>query len=247
MFQLINALSVFIIPPIVFAFLVAKKKAAYLQLNKKPFFSSAMMVLLVMVASLPTINWMAEMNSSMHFPEFMSGVEEWMRSAEIQAEKLTEAFLQMDTTSAFIFNMFLIAVIPAIGEELLFRGVMQKILIKWTGSVHVGIWVAAALFSALHGQFFGFFPRMMLGGMFGYMLIWSGSLWLPILGHFINNGAAVVLLYLNGKGLISDGAEHIGTGDGGNVLTIGSIILVCSLMYLIYKSEKLKRVPIPNE
>lgn len=247
MFQLINAFSVFIIPPVVFAFLVTKKKAAYLQLNQIPTFSSLIMVAIVMVAAMPAINWMVEMNSAMHLPEFMSGIEDWMRSAETQAEKLTKAFLRMDTTRAFVFNLFLIAVIPAIGEELLFRGVMQKILVKWTGSVHVGIWIAAALFSAMHGQFFGFFPRMMLGAMFGYMLVWSGSLWLPILGHFINNGAAVVLLYLNGKGVISDEVETIGTGDEGTVLTISSIILVCGLMYMIYKSEKRKRVLVPDD
>ena len=73
----------------------------------------------------------------------------------------------------------------------------RRTIIAWSGSVHVGIWLAAALFSAIHLQFYGFVPRMLLGALFGYLYIWTGNLWVPMLAHFFNNGFAVVMMALN--------------------------------------------------
>jgi membrane protease YdiL (CAAX protease family) len=106
----------------------------------------------------------------------------------------------------------MIAVLPAVGEELLFRGVIQKLFSKITRSHHWGIWISAILFSALHLQFYGFIPRLLLGAMFGYLLVWSGSLWLPILAHFINNAAAVTALFMIDHGYLNPSIEEFGAG-----------------------------------
>jgi hypothetical protein len=160
----------------------------------------------------PFINFTGAINSEMHLPRWFSGIENWMREAEDTAAELTEAFLDVESVGGLLFNLLMIAVLPALGEELLFRGVIQKILTDWTRSAHWGIWISAAMFSALHLQFFGFIPRLLLGALFGYLLVWSGSLWLPILAHFINNAGAVIALYLVDKGAISKTVEEFGSG-----------------------------------
>jgi hypothetical protein len=140
----------------------------------------------------------------MVLPEFLKGLEQWMREKEQQAAVLTKQLLVMKSFSDYLLNLLMIAIIPAIGEELLFRGALQNIVYKWFYNPHVAIWISAIIFSAIHVQFFGFFPRMFLGALFGYFLWWSGSLWFAIWGHFLNNGLAVTMafiLQLQGKSI----------------------------------------------
>jgi len=118
-----------------------------------------------------------------------------MEASEQKAMQLTEAFLAMNSMGDLLINLFLIAIIPAIGEELLFRGVLQQLFAKWTGKIHLSIFISAFLFSAVHLQFFGFIPRFVLGIILGYMFYWSKNLWLPILAHFTNNALAIIFTY----------------------------------------------------
>jgi membrane protease YdiL (CAAX protease family) len=110
----------------------------------------------------------------------------------------------MDSFNLLLLNVLMLAIIPALGEELVFRASLQKILGRWTGNYHLAIWLSAIIFSGIHFQFYGFFPRMFLGALFGYLLVWSGSIWLPILAHFLNNAMATVgayVLQLEGKSI----------------------------------------------
>lgn len=240
--QLISSILIFIVPPFVFTLLVTPslpspqgRVRGYLHLDQSFQVVFALIIPVLMIASLPLINLMAEINTKMILPDFLSEVEQSMKKAEEEAKVMTEAFLRMDSPGALIFNMVMIALIPAFGEELLFRGVVQKLFSQWTRNVHWGIWIAAALFSALHGQFYGFLPRMVLGGLLGYLLLWSGSLWLPILAHFINNGTAVLVAYLIRQGVISKEVENIGTGEDELYFIISSAVLVFVLIWIIYK------------
>ena len=109
------------------------------------------------------------------------------------------------------------------------------------GNAHLAIWVSAALFSALHLQFFGFLPRLVLGAMFGYMLEWSGTLWLPVIAHFVNNAAAVIAYYLAHKGLIGNELDKTGTWAGGSFyLVIVSLIFLGLLFRTLYQRRELK-------
>ena len=104
------------------------------------------------------------------------GIEKWMKDAEESAAEITKAFLDVKTIPGLVFNVFMIAFLPAVGEELLFRGIIQRIFTDMTKSHHWGIWISAILFSAMHFQFYGFVPRVLLGALFGYLLVWSGSI-----------------------------------------------------------------------
>ena len=138
-----------------------------------------------------------------------------------------------------LFNIFMIALLPALGEELLFRGIVQKIFTQWSKNVHLGVWISAVLFSAMHVQFYGFIPRMMLGALLGYLLVWSGSLWLPIMAHFVNNASAVIFTYLFDKQMMTVNPDKIGTESDYTSVLI-SVLLTGVLLWLIYKKERPK-------
>lgn len=237
-FQVVQSVGLFIVPPFVLAWLFHGQIAEYLLLNKKSTSTSIFLVAILVVFSLPLTNFIGEWNTRMEFPEFLAGLERWMKNAEKNAAELTEAFLKVKTTGGLLFNLFMIAFLPAIGEELLFRGVIQRIFSNWTRSHHWGIWISAILFSALHVQFYGFVPRMLLGVLFGYLLIWSGSMWLPILAHFFNNGFAVVAMYLIDNNILNAGVEEIGATSGSQYVAILSLALVFLLMFLIKKENR---------
>jgi membrane protease YdiL (CAAX protease family) len=237
-FQVVQSIGLFIVPPIILGWLFKGNIIKYLNLHKNVNGISVLLVTLLVIFALPLINFIGEWNNQMQFPEWLSGVEKWMQNAEENAAELTEAFLKVETTGGLIFNLFMIAFLPAIGEELLFRGVIQRIFTRMTKNYHWGIWIAAFLFSALHIQFYGFVPRLLLGVLFGYLLIWSGSMWLPIVAHFVNNGFAVIAMYLVDKNIVNPKVENIGSSSDEFVAIGLSLVVVVLLMVLIKKENR---------
>ena len=241
-FQVVQSIGVFIVPPFILALLYNGEITDYLKLDKKTTLTSALLVLLLSFAASPFVNFIGELNSNMQLPSWLSGVEEWMKSAEDKAAQLTEAFLKVDGLGGLVFNLFMIAFLAAVGEELLFRGVIQQIFTNWTRSFHWGIWISAFLFSALHMQFYGFIPRLLLGVLFGYLLVWSGSMWLPMLAHFINNAVAVIGLYMMDHGLIGRDIEEIGTAADRQYLALISVVLIAVLLWMIRQQSLVPKV-----
>jgi len=232
-FQLMSAVGVFIVPPFVYGIIVTKKPFSALALNKFSIPKNWLLVLLIMVLSVPFMSWLVEFNSSLILPDFLAPLEAWMKQSEQSAEQLTKAFLSFNGLASFLYVLLIVAVVPAIGEELLFRGVLQKIMVDWIKNYHLAIWVTAILFSALHMQFYGFLPRMLLGAIFGYVFYWSGSLWLPILGHFINNGSVVTLSFFYPE-MVNDTEISLFEGNANWIATIFSGVILLGLM-LVFK------------
>jgi len=232
--QLFSAVGLFVAPPLVYGVITSKKPLKTLGLKSFPNPINYGLVLVFMIALTPFLSWIIEINATMVLPDFMSGIEQWMRDSERSAEQMTKAFLTFNGIGSLIYVLIIVAVVPAVGEELLFRGVLQKIFINWTKNAHVGIWVSAILFSALHMQFFGFFPRFLLGLLFGYIFYWSNSLWLPILGHFINNGTVVVVAYLYPE-LLNETDGIFGENSMSVLYYMGSLMGSMSILFLIWK------------
>jgi len=161
-----------------------------------------------------------------------------MRNMETEAEKLTESFLVTHTNFDLIINLSMIALLPAVGEELLFRGVLQNLIQQATKNQHWAVIITGFIFSAIHMQFFGFLPRFMLGVFLGYLLVWTGSIWAPILAHFINNGSAVLLSYYEQKNAININEEKIGIREGEFWMVIASVIITVSACYILYRSKQ---------
>ena len=238
--QVSQAIGIFIIPPFILGWLYYGKISEYLFLNKSFNKSSLLLVLVLIFFAAPFINLVGEFNANMVLPEWLAGVERWMKNAEENAEILTKAFLKVDTIGGLSFNIFMIAMLPAIGEELLFRGVIQRIFTKWTRNYHWGIWITAFLFSAMHMQFYGFVPRLLLGALFGYLLVWSGSMWLPIIAHFLNNAFAVIGYFLLDKNLINPKFEEIGSTSESYYMAAISFGLIVVIMLMIKRQNNFK-------
>jgi membrane protease YdiL (CAAX protease family) len=165
-----------------------------------------------------------------------------MKLKEAQMAEMTKQLLVMKSIPVLLINLLMLAIIPAVGEEFIFRGCLQKIFGRWIGNYHIAIWITAIIFSGIHFQFYGFMPRMLLGALFGYLLVWSGSLWLPILAHFMNNGVAVVTAYVfqqQGKPL-----ELMYESDpASQPVFIASIAVMAVLLWYFYNySFKLKEI-----
>jgi membrane protease YdiL (CAAX protease family) len=166
-------------------------------------------LVMIAVTALIVISFMAinsvfiEWNANVTFPDLLKEFGDWARERETQAEELTRFFTTFTTTGDFLLGVFVIAFLPAIGEELVFRGMLQPEIFRASGNHHVAIWVSALLFSAFHMQFFGFVPRALLGALFGYLYVWSGNLLIPMVAHFVNNGFSVLMMYLYQKGTIT--------------------------------------------
>jgi membrane protease YdiL (CAAX protease family) len=203
-FQVLQSLGMFILPPLILAKALDDNPIRFLQLQRKPTILMVATVCAIILVSGPVIEWFSLVNQQLSLPVWMNEVEQWMRKSEDQANEITKAFLASKSLDGVLVNLFIVAVLPAIGEELLFRGVLQKMIKMMTKNSHAAIWITAALFSALHLQFFGFLPRLLLGVLFGYLLEWSGTLWLPIMAHFINNAAGVLIFFFTGEGLVPD-------------------------------------------
>jgi uncharacterized protein len=164
-----------------------------------------------------------------------------MKQSEDKATELTEAFTRGTSVGTLILNLFVVAFMAALSEEMFFRGVLQKVSIECFRNKHVGIWFSAIIFSAFHMQFFGFFPRMFMGAYLGYLFLWSGSLWPGILAHFVNNGAMVFLLWLANRGVISADVDKVGILESELIYVVISSAVVIVSMILVYRIERKKR------
>ena len=236
--QLLQSVATFLLPALAGAYLWSNTPMQWLHLNKKPSWQEALAAVVVMLLAIPGINLLSAWNQQMVLPEWMSGIEQWMRMQEDAAAQLTEQFLRVDTVGGLLVNIGLMALLPAVGEELTFRGVVQGM---FTRNRHVAIWATAAIFSFVHMQFYGFLPRMLLGAMFGYMLWWTGSLWVPMLMHFVNNCAAVVVAYLAYNHLEEGRAEMLDTIGTEDTILLGvfsiCIVLIMMVMYGYFYSH----------
>jgi membrane protease YdiL (CAAX protease family) len=236
-FQIVNQIGVFVAPAILFVILTDDDFMGYLRLNSGFKLFSVSFGFIVLVVSLPFINWLVHINSSMHFPAFLAGVENWMHDTEENAQKLTDAFLLTSSLGGLLVNLIMIAMLAAVGEELIFRGILVRLFRDWTGNVHLSVIIPAFLFSALHLQFYGFFGRFALGIILGYLFVWSGSLWVPVIVHFLNNAMAVIVSFLDQRGIISTDLESFGSSNNVFVIT-GSLLMMIFTLIIIHLHEK---------
>lgn len=198
--------------PALFLALGEGKKTTVFYGFKQPKTTMVLLITGIMAVSMPVLEFSMQLNQKMILPEFLKGLEHWMKTQEDAAMETTEALLKMDNISTYLLNIALIAVLPAVSEELMFRGAIQRSLGRMFNNPHVAIWVAAFVFSAIHIQFYGFLPRFLLGAGFGYIYLWTKSLWYSIFAHFLNNAYAVTAAWYMQKNNIplseSDKTTH---------------------------------------
>lgn len=194
-----SSISTFLLPPIILQFIERNSAIEYLPMSgRTPALFYGLAVIFLITFS-PALNLIGEWNRAMQLPESWNAVEEWMRLKEDEMALLTSNLVMSDSLSRLALNLLTIAVLPAIAEEFFFRGAIQNILGRWIANQHVVVWITAIVFSAIHVQFFGFFPRLLLGAIFGYMLLLTRNIWIPILAHFVNNATVVIVAFFYTK------------------------------------------------
>jgi uncharacterized protein len=229
--QITSQIGLFIVPPLLFArLLFGKQGPGYLATNTPPQTFTILMVLALIMMILPLIAWVTALNMAIPLPAALARAEE-------QAQRIMDLFFNDASVGRFILNMIMVAVIPAIGEEFFFRGVIQKHLTMAFKNGHLAILVTAIVFSFFHFQFHGFFPRILLGLLFGYLMLWSGSIWIPVIAHFINNGSAVIVEYLSQIGLIDAGYQEFGN-ETSTAAVMFSVVVTLLICFVIFKVEK---------
>lgn len=229
--QILQTTGIFIIPAILSAFLFSKKPWSYLCFEKVKF-QTILKTFIIVLISLPAINLLASINQ-------LIPMSDWMVEMERKAEAITKAFLLTDSIWAYLVNILMIAILPAVGEELIFRGILQRRLVEYTRSRWVGILLAAALFSAIHMQFQGFIPRFALGVAFGYLLEVTGSIWVPIAAHFFNNAIATTGYMLMGMGAADKRIENIGGIT--DLWILGLVSLVATSLLIVSIKREFER------
>jgi membrane protease YdiL (CAAX protease family) len=162
---------------------------------------------------------------------------DWATQMEASAERMIKGLLVMNSPSELLFSILVVAVVPAIGEELIFRGFLQEKLQKATGNPILAIWLAGFIFSAFHLQFAGLVPRFMLGVGLGYLFYWTQNLWVPIIAHFFINGSQIVGQYFLKKDLAEAELEQINWGA-----IVVAVIILAGMSYYIYQSRITSKV-----
>lgn len=229
--QVAGALIAFGLPSLIFVTLETVDWTEYLKLNRRGKAFTLITASVVMLLANPLINFLAELNSKIPMPSFLTGMQQ-------TADALQNAFLSHQSFRNLIVNLFMIGFLAAIAEEFFFRAVLQRVLIEWTKNIHSGIWIASFLFSFFHFEFSGFLPRMMMGAFLGYIFVWSGTLWAPVLAHFVNNASAVLFQYLKDRYGFSSDIDTLGSNISDFPYIIFSLVITTILIYVIYRYEK---------
>lgn len=226
--MILQNLFVFIMPAIMTTLIFTSNPIKYLSLSKAPSIKAILGAFLIFFIATPALNYIVHWNESISFPESMSAVEHWLRESENNAKAITDSLLNIDTIPGLILTILIVGVMTGFSEELFFRGTLQRIIISGSKNIHIAIWITAFIFSLLHFQFFGFFPRLLLGAFFGYLVWWTGSLWVPIIAHAINNSGVVATKYLILNNSLSVDPDQIGAGF--DEYTVISIILTAVII-----------------
>jgi hypothetical protein len=230
--------GLFLVGPALYLLLVEQNPIQKLGLNQNPYWVNYILIIILMLVCLPGINFTHTLNQALHLPAWLSSTEKWMQEKEDSAKQLTDAFLAMKSYKDLAVNLIMFCFLPALGEELFFRGALFSIIKDWTKKKHLTIFITAFLFSAIHLQFYGFLPRLLLGMGFGYLFVFTGSLWAPIFAHFLNNSMAVIVAFFFYQGKSTIDQDDFGSVDSLalNVLSIAVTLYLFRVIYRINRS-----------
>jgi uncharacterized protein len=193
--QGVLSIVIFMLPALVFSYLSDQRPLNYLGVKKPIPVNFWWLGAILLLLAFPLASWVNQLNQHIHLPAFMKATEEKLRVAEENAGKLTAEMLNMKGPSDLAAILFLIAFLPAMCEEFFFRGILQRLFIQISKKPWTGIIITAIIFSAFHGQFLGFFTRILLGVLLGAIYWYSGSIWPSVIAHFVNNAIQVIYVY----------------------------------------------------
>lgn len=227
--MVLNSLGMFILPSLVFANLISKNPSQYLMISKTRSLNFLSLLPVFALAGVVLVSFMGELNMKLSLPDVF-------KTMENDANALIQYILSFKDSTHLISTLMLMAVIPALGEELFFRAVLQKVFISWTKKNWIGILLTAFIFSAIHFQFLTFLPRFFMGIMLGYLFVWSKNILIPILAHFLHNSVSIIVSFYTES-------PEIETPETNNSLVvILSFVVMGAVCYAYYTLSKKNHV-----
>lgn len=225
----------FIVPAVAAMAIFYRKPLQAMCLNRAPSWMAILVVVAFYILSLPAMNWIVSFNESLSLPASMSGIEQLMRSLEDSAAETTKTLLDIHTVWELVPCVLVVGLMAGLSEEMLFRGAMLRTVQDSRLGTHAAVWIVAIIFSAIHMQFFGFIPRMLLGVWLGYLLVWTRSLWVPIIAHTLNNSTVVVMSYLANKGVVAeDFGDQLGLPADGSFPWLALLSLIACIALAVW-------------
>ncbi|MDR1722970.1 MAG: CPBP family intramembrane metalloprotease [Tannerella sp.] len=241
--QFISDILSYLMPALGVAFMCSREPKKYLSVGKIDNFKNVAIAVLIMIAVTPTIEFATFLNSEMTLPHFMAPIENWMREMEDRLTEIVESLLTRDDAISLIINIIVIGVMAGITEEFLFRGALLSIIRKKIKNPHVAIWIVAIIFSAVHLQFFGFIPRMLLGALLGYLLYWTGNIWVPVIAHAFNNTLLILCVYF---GVFGGEESFITEETNANDMIIIGLLAVVGLIIFVFCVKGMRKSQVPD-
>lgn len=232
----IQTIFLFVVPALFFAYLCQEVPKDYLKIETSTNYTLLSFAILFIMVAQPLINSISYYNQQLILPESMASLEQWMRATEDSALKSLNILFADKTIFGLIFNLLVLAIVAGLGEELFFRGCIQQIMKKIFVNRHAAIWITAIIFSAVHFQFYGFIPRVLLGALLGYLFMWSGNIWIPVIIHTLHNAINVVLTYLYYGSSEYEQMENMEFGQNALIIVISFVLSVVTL-FMIYRSR----------
>ena len=211
-----------------FLYLIAGHPVANTGQDSRPAWLMLGLAVVAMVACSPLIDWLNTWNQSLQFSgAWMDTARQW----EEQAARLTNALMQPASPIEGLTTFFMVAIMAAAWEELIFRGILQRIIEASTRNGHIAVWGTALIFSAIHLQFFSFVPRFILGIILGYLYLWSRNLWVPMVAHFLNNGVYIIYSWIAGPD------KAAASGDPDLIFALAGALGVSVMLWFVYRNR----------
>lgn len=242
----IQDILAFILPAVVAMAIFYRRPLHPMCMDRAPSWTAIVVVVAFFVISMPAMNWLVNANQEMTLPSWMSGLEQLMRTAEDQAAEATKQLLDIHSVGEMLACVFVVGFMAGLSEEMLFRGAMLRTMQDSRLGTHAVVWIVAIIFSAIHLQFYGFIPRMVLGLWLGYLLVWTRSLWVPIIAHTLNNSTVVVFSYLANKGIVPENfGDNIGLPADGGIPWLAILSAIASIGLVVWAHHHFRRQQTP--
>lgn len=238
--QVIAAIVGFFLPAVLAAYLLNRKPMKLIGFSGKIQGMQLLLVIMIVFFGLMVSTSLSWFNSNLPIPN------EWKTyfdKMEADYNDGVESVISLRNFADYLFALFILAVLPAICEETLFRGGLQNFLTRSTKMPWLSIILVSILFSLAHWSYYGFLSRLFLGMMLGLLYQYSGRIWLSIFGHFLNNAIAISVLYfytMNGKSLKEAINDETETFWG-----IFALPVMIALFVWYYKISQKNQNPVP--
>ncbi len=233
-----TAFGTFILPAIVYARITQSRVLPFFTLDRPVSKLLLFLAVATLISGQGLVTFSAWLNQQIAFPDWTGSLGRSLNEMNEKVDRGYRIFLDIHSFGRLMVMLLVAGILPAFGEEFLFRGIVQRIFQHWTRHGHLAVWLAAIIFSLIHMQFLNFLPRLVLGAMLGYLFLWSGNLWYSIAAHFFNNAALLVYAYfyvMQG----GDPAELQSNADFQWLPVIFSSLLSLFLLYLFKRKAQI--------